>query len=335
MTDDCTPASPLEDAEDPFVPFDERRLPRCDVSDEMLQPARGSRPERERHDGWTPERIRIFLHTLAACGVVADSARAAGMSVRSAYYLRTRAEGGPFDIAWTAALQLARRRLADAVVSRALHGCVEVVMRDGEVWGERHRFDNRLTMQVLTRLDRLTEANDDDSRAARFVVQGFSEFVEIVSGGGIGAAEFIAARERRETPAPVNDAARSLQRLDSFWRYGARLSEQEEAGAARTAGPDASAPVAEADDPAEDLTEAEQAEALRRYRRWKAEGGGKEADADAAAARRPRRKTPAPKRKPGSRPRRRKAADEMSEIDAELLRAYRTALSEAGGSADQ
>jgi len=256
------------------VPFDERRLPRCDVSDEMLQPARGSRPERERHDGWTPERIRIFLHTLAACGVVADAARAAGMSVRSAYYLRNRAEGGPLDIAWTAALQLARRRLADAVVSRALHGCVEVVMRDGEVWGERHRFDNRLTMQVLARLDRLSEANDDDSRAARFVAQGFCEFVEIVSGGGSGAADFIAARERRETPAPVNDAARSLQRLESFWRHGAGLLDDKDAGAAEAPGPEAPAPIAEAaDEPAEGLTETEQAEALRRYRRWKEKGG--------------------------------------------------------------
>lgn len=242
MTNDA-PSSPLGDGEDPFVPFDERRLPQCRLSEELLESGRDRRPGRaQRRDGWTPECIRIFLHTLAACGVVADAARAAGMSPRSAYYLRSRAAGGPFDVAWTAALQIARRRIADAVVSRALHGCVEVVVRDGEVWGERHRFDNRLTMQVLTRLDRISEANDDEARTARFVVHGFEEFVEIVSRGGTGAADFIAARERSDSRPAVNDAARNLQRLESFWRYGAGLAERPgdgggEAGRTRRPGP--------------------------------------------------------------------------------------------------
>ena len=32
---------------------------------------------RLRHDGWTPERERIFCERLAECGIVADAARAA------------------------------------------------------------------------------------------------------------------------------------------------------------------------------------------------------------------------------------------------------------------
>ena len=51
---------------------------------------------RPRHDGWTPERLRTFLETLAACGVVADACRAASMSPQSAYALRNRRAGrGP------------------------------------------------------------------------------------------------------------------------------------------------------------------------------------------------------------------------------------------------
>jgi len=110
-----------------------------------------------RADGWTPERIRTFLYKLAETGVVAEAARAAGMSRQSAYALRRRAGGRSFDIGWRVALSCAQRAIDDAFRSRVLHGRVDVIVRDGKVWGERHRHDNRLTMAVLTRLDRFAE----------------------------------------------------------------------------------------------------------------------------------------------------------------------------------
>lgn len=147
-----------------------------------------------RCDGWTPDRIRTFLHVLAQSGVVADAARAAGMSTQGAYAFRNSARGRAFDVAWRAALLLARRRLADELMSRAINGCVEVIVRDGEVWGERHRYDNRLSMAVLTRLDRRAETYRHSAHEPHRVAEEFDAFVDAVCEGNAPAAEFIQSR---------------------------------------------------------------------------------------------------------------------------------------------
>ena len=220
-------------AEERSLPFADRRVCAARVSDELITPATGrTAGGTQRHDGWTPDRQLTFLDTLAGCGVVTDAARAAGMSVRSAYNFRNRAEGAPFAVAWNAAQLRARRRLEDVVHSRALHGCVELVMKDGEVVVERHRFDNRLTMAALARLDRLAEAGDDASRAARYVEQEFDQFVALVVQGGTGAAEFIASREAADAIISSNDTARNLARLESYRRHGEGLRDELRSGAA-------------------------------------------------------------------------------------------------------
>jgi molybdenum-dependent DNA-binding transcriptional regulator ModE len=227
MIDDNNGSLGNDEKEAGNVPFEERGLCGARVSHELLISGNDARPDRaQRHDGWTPERVRIFLDTLAESGVVADAARAAGMSVRSAYRLRNRADGGAFNVAWIAAQLRARQRLGDAVLSRALHGCVELVVREGEVWAEKHRYDNRLTMAVLSRLDRLAEAGDDASRAARFVAQEFDQFVDLVCAGGDGAAAFIGSRELAEYPISRNDTARNLARLESYRRHREGLTEE-------------------------------------------------------------------------------------------------------------
>ncbi len=65
---------------------------------------------RSRRDGWTPERQRNFIATLAHTGCVAAAARAAGLSVTSAYNLRRRIGAESFAAAWDAALADARSR---------------------------------------------------------------------------------------------------------------------------------------------------------------------------------------------------------------------------------
>jgi hypothetical protein len=150
-----------------------------------------TRHRAQRSDGWTPDRIRIFLDTLSQCGVVSDAARDAGVRVQSAYAIRNSARGRAFDVAWRAALLLARRRIADEVMSRAINGCVEVIMRDGEVWGERHRYDNRLTMAVLTRLDALAEGGRQLEDTPRRLAHEFEGLVEAACKGADEAAEFI------------------------------------------------------------------------------------------------------------------------------------------------
>ena len=196
------PAAATEDPAAAPTPSPRRPLARVSerLSDDLVEAAldsgRDPRPGREtRADGWTPDRIRIFLHVLAECGVVADAARAAGMSLQSAYNLRKSPKGRAFSIAWSSAEQLARRRISSELISRAIHGCVEVIVRDGEVWGERHRYDNRLTLAVLANLDRKSGSHDEDE-VARLVGNEFDGFVDIVAGGGDGAADFIESRQR-------------------------------------------------------------------------------------------------------------------------------------------
>ena len=43
-----------------------------------------------RHDGWTPEKMRLFLQRFAECGVLREACEASGMSARSYYNLLDR-----------------------------------------------------------------------------------------------------------------------------------------------------------------------------------------------------------------------------------------------------
>ena len=155
----------------------------------------GTDPARAvRHDGWTAEKKRMFLETLADTGVVADACRASGMSRDAAYAYRRRASGRAFALAWNAALLLARARVSDDVMSRSVHGVIDRVYRNGELVAERHRFDNRLTMAVLSRLDRQAEGLGEGAEVARAVAQEYDRFLDILAEGVEGAEDFIAAR---------------------------------------------------------------------------------------------------------------------------------------------
>ncbi len=158
--------------------------------DEILDAGRDPRGS-TRHDGWTPDRICTFLMALAETGSVTASAEAAGMSVASAYNLRKRVQGRGFHYAWEGALQIAKRKIADGLVERAIHGSVDRVMRDGVVVAERHRFDNRLCLATLRRLDERLSSDHEDSEAVRIVTEEFEAFSRIIAEGGAGAARFI------------------------------------------------------------------------------------------------------------------------------------------------
>jgi len=110
-----------------------------------------------RHDGWTGEKMAIFCDTLAETAIVAEACAVARMGISGAYAARRRSH--VFAAAWDAALSIARERLADNLLARSMEGNVEQIYRDGELIGERHTLDNRLGLQILRRLDRLTERN--------------------------------------------------------------------------------------------------------------------------------------------------------------------------------
>jgi hypothetical protein len=196
-----SPEPASDDAASPFSPSPVARAPGDDLISDRLP---GYVPvttdglgRRRRCDGLTPERQVVFLDALARCGVIADAARAAGVSRDTVYNLRNRAEGRAFALGLDAAMLMSRGRLSDEAHSRALNGVVDKIYRNGELWGERHRYDNRLTMAVLTRLDRMAEGLGEGAATARTVAQEWDQFLDIVEDGGDGAGDFLASRAAR------------------------------------------------------------------------------------------------------------------------------------------
>lgn len=121
------PAAPLEPAQ------------------EVAKPKRGF---------WTPERQTLFLRTLAATHNVAKAARAAGMTRQSAYELRGRLKGEPFDLCWEAALLCGLDALADAAIERALNGVEVPHFHKGELIHTSRRYDEKLTIALLALRER-------------------------------------------------------------------------------------------------------------------------------------------------------------------------------------
>lgn len=134
-----------------------------------------------RADGWSPARQRHFLETLAATGVITTACEAAHISPRSAYALRIRRDGAAFRLGWDAAILIARARLADELLARALTGHEEVIHKDEDTI-TRRRHDNRLAMSMLSRLDRMADnpPEGSDAALARVVAQDFAAYLDLI-----------------------------------------------------------------------------------------------------------------------------------------------------------
>jgi hypothetical protein len=160
---------------------------------------------RPRLDGWTPNRQVAFIQALAESGCVVDACRAVGMSERSAYALRARADAISFRNAWEAALDYSIRRLSDAALSRAINGVAVPVFFRGEQVGERRHYDERLAMFLLRYRDPVRYGRWNDRRE--------------LSGHPEGAAH-----ELNEATAAVLEDA-SLHAADIPTRFVQRLRE--------------------------------------------------------------------------------------------------------------
>lgn len=106
---------------------------------------------RKRLAGWSAERQRLFLCTLAETGSVHLASAAARLAARSAYRLRARSPA--FAAAWDTADQLAVGRLSALAFDRAIHGRTEQVWHSGELVAEKRMPSDRLLMWLLARLD--------------------------------------------------------------------------------------------------------------------------------------------------------------------------------------
>jgi hypothetical protein len=227
-----TSAAPLETW--PYDPADQEMLGQTSHGPVPPPPPHGRPRRADREDGLTVAVEQHFLRTLAETGVVADACRAARISRQAVYARRNSAAGRPFALAWDAAVLLARRAIADDVLSRARHGVIERVYRDGKLVAERHKLDNRLTMAVLSRLDRQAEGIGANAPAVNAVADEFEQFLGLLGKGLDAAADFVENRCRAPAPgaAPIAEEGEAalLARLADFEYLGAGLSEEIETG---------------------------------------------------------------------------------------------------------
>jgi hypothetical protein len=165
-----------------------------------------------RHDGWTPERRTRFLDQLAARGNVRAACASVGMSREAAYKLRRREP--LFARGWDAALELARDLTAETLGDRAIDGIEEEVWYRGELLGTRRRYDTRLLLAHMARLDKLAEQREASRDAARF-----DEILACLAGEPVpeelGGGEGELPPERHEAIALAEKAAR--QEVDANW----------------------------------------------------------------------------------------------------------------------
>lgn len=103
-----------------------------------------------RLDGWSPEKQRLFIATLADTGSVTKAARAVGMSTKSAYELRRQPDAAGFAQAWASAIRQGMNRLIDVCLERALEGTEQPIYdREGRVIGHRVKHHERMAMFLL------------------------------------------------------------------------------------------------------------------------------------------------------------------------------------------
>lgn len=163
---------------------------------------------------WTPARQRAFLENLAVIGSVTAAAAHVGVSPRAAYNLRYRADGVLFALGWHAAILIARHRLTDMLLDRAMYGVEETTVRTPDGLGgsetSRRRYDGRLGLALLARLDRMAAAaaepggDPDEAVLARLIAQDFEGFLARLDPGSSDAAPRLLAASQAPAPAPTH-----------------------------------------------------------------------------------------------------------------------------------
>jgi hypothetical protein len=122
-----------------------------------------------------PEAQARFVEVLAQWGNVRAAAMQAGVS--RAHLYRMRRASPEFRRMWDAALVLARPQVEEVLADRALNGIVETIYHRGEEVATRTRYDSRLLLAHLGRLDRI-----EDTQGVRSAVKDFDERVEALRG---------------------------------------------------------------------------------------------------------------------------------------------------------
>ena len=106
--------------------------------------------KRRRHDGWTEQRQRGFIHALVACGSVSAAARHVGKTARSAYRLLDAPGATEFAQAWDAAIECGIDRTRSDALHRALHGQLVPIYRRGKLQRVELRKSDKLALGLLS-----------------------------------------------------------------------------------------------------------------------------------------------------------------------------------------
>ena len=96
---------------------------------------------------WDEEIQQGFLAELARTANVTASARAVGMSEKTAY--RHRAQDASFRAAWAAALDDGYAKLETMLLGRAMNGTFKAVWYGGKKVGRTKEYSDRLALQLL------------------------------------------------------------------------------------------------------------------------------------------------------------------------------------------
>lgn len=133
---------------------------------------------------WTPRLQREFLEAFATNGSVKISAAKVCMSPGAVYQLKQRPEGAAFRLGCAAALLIARGRLVDELLDRAIWGHDElttVYREEDRSLTKRRRIDSRLGLAMLARLDRMVEtrAREGEELLAQTIAGDWPGFLSL------------------------------------------------------------------------------------------------------------------------------------------------------------
>ncbi|MFN4114798.1 MAG: hypothetical protein ACK4GD_12740 [Sphingomonadaceae bacterium] len=171
--------------------------------------------------GFSRDKQVVFLSALAAGGAARRAVRAAGISHQTAY--RMRRANPAFRLAWDAAMLAARAVAEDVLAVRAIEGVEEKVFYHGEEVATRRRYDSRLLLAHLARLDRLTAnaathafAEDFEAALDRFARgEGEPVVANLQTGPQPGASDAAQAQIQGELYSPGQCNKRSMCQVGS------------------------------------------------------------------------------------------------------------------------
>ena len=170
------------------------------VQQDFSSPLPGSEPVPTSAEGagphtiFTPRAQGEFLKSLQLGGNVRLACRAARVSSQTAYRARRRSPA--LARAWDAALLAARAHAEATLAERALEGVEEAVFYHGEEVARRRRYDSRLLLAHLARLDRMAERPEVQAALALLdaQIEGLEAGVEL--------------RDPAPDPAPAREPSR-------------------------------------------------------------------------------------------------------------------------------